>query len=149
MDNSHFKMFRRSSRPLGRPRKPKQSGRALWVGNLHARISLMTARDYFSKGATDDIESLFLISKGSCAFVNYRPEAACEVALRRFHRSLFHGRAVVCRVRRDQASPSPGATPPSSASLSTSSPPPLSPASSLGAEPKSPLIVSGNSPLDI
>ena len=47
-----------------------------------------------------DIESLFLISKSNCAFVNYRTETACIAAMNRFHGSRFNGVRLVCRLRR-------------------------------------------------
>ncbi|KAK4984599.1 hypothetical protein LTR50_006506 [Elasticomyces elasticus] len=86
--------------PRGPPRKPKQSGFALWVGNLPPRTTILELKDHFSKDATKDIESLFLISKSNCAFVNYRTEAACTAAMTRFHDSRFHGVRLVCRLRR-------------------------------------------------
>lgn len=57
-------------------------------------------KDHFSRDATKDIESLFLISRSNCAFVNYRTEAACVAAMDRFHDSRFHGVRLVCRLRR-------------------------------------------------
>ncbi|KIW03343.1 hypothetical protein, variant [Verruconis gallopava] len=86
--------------PRGPPRKPKQSGHALWVGNLPPGAVVTDLKDHFSREATRDIESLFLISKSNCAFVNYRTEAACQAAMKRFHDSRFHGVRLVCRLRR-------------------------------------------------
>ena len=74
-----------SSIPRGPPRKPKQSGHALWVGNLPPGTTIVALKDHFSRDATKDIESLFLISKSNCAFVNYRTEASCTAAMHRFH----------------------------------------------------------------
>lgn len=88
------------SLPRGPPRKPKQSGHALWVGNLPPGATVGELKDHFSRDATKDIESLFLISKSNCAFVNYRTEAACAAAMTRFHESRFHGVRLVCRLRR-------------------------------------------------
>jgi hypothetical protein len=92
-----------SSIPRGPPRKPKQSGHALWVGNLPPGTTVMTLKDHFSREATKDIESLFLISKSNCAFVNYRSEASCTAAMHRFHDSRFNGVRLVCRLRRSSA----------------------------------------------
>ena len=89
--------------PRGPPRKPKQSGHALWVGNLPPAATITDLKDHFSREATKDIESLFLISKSNCAFVNYRSEAACVAAMNRFHDSRFHGVRLVCRLRRGAA----------------------------------------------
>jgi len=86
--------------PRGPPRKPKQSGHALWVGNLPPGATVIDLKDHFSRDATKDIESLFLISKSNCAFVNYRSEASCDAAMHRFHDSRFHGVRLVCRLRR-------------------------------------------------
>jgi hypothetical protein len=66
-------------------------------------------KDYFSRGATKEIESVFLISRSNCAFVNYSTEVACEAALQRFHGSLFMGVRIVCRLR-DTPSTSSSAT---------------------------------------
>ncbi|KAL1865443.1 hypothetical protein Plec18167_009405 [Paecilomyces lecythidis] len=88
------------STPRGPPRKPKQSGHALWVGNLPPGASVVDLKDHFSRDATDDIESVFLISKSNCAFVNYKTDAACTAAMARFHDSRFQGVRLVCRLRR-------------------------------------------------
>jgi hypothetical protein len=89
--------------PRGPPRKPKQSGHALWVGNLPPAATIIDLKDYFSRDATRNIESLFLISKSNCAFVNYRSEAACVAAMKRFRDLRFHGVRLVCRLRRGAA----------------------------------------------
>jgi RNA recognition motif-containing protein len=86
--------------PRGPPRKPKQSGHALWVGNLPPSTNVVDLKDHFSRDATADIESVFLISKSNCAFVNYKTEAACTAAVARFHDSRFQGVRLVCRSRR-------------------------------------------------
>lgn len=94
--------------PRGPPRKPRQSGHALWVGNLPPGTNVVDLKDHFSRDATKDIESVFLISKSNCAFVNYRTEAACAAAMNRFHDSRFHGVRLVCRLRRNSTTPVPG-----------------------------------------
>lgn len=66
----------------------------------------MDLKDHFSRDATKDIESLFLISKSNCAFVNYRTEAACQSAMQRFHDSRFSGVRLVCRLRRSSTAAS-------------------------------------------
>lgn len=100
--------------PRGPPRKPKQSGHALWVGNLPAGTQVVDLKDYFSRDARNDIESVFLISKSNCAFVNYRTEQACNEAMTRFHDSRFQNTRLVCRLRRNSAaSSSVGAATPS------------------------------------
>ncbi|KAE8349264.1 hypothetical protein BDV28DRAFT_152052, partial [Aspergillus coremiiformis] len=91
----------------GPPRKPKQTGHALWVGNLPPGTEINGLKDYFSQHATKDVESVFLISKSNCAFVNYKTETACLAALSRFHDSKFHGARLVCRLRRGSMFPTP------------------------------------------
>ena len=76
----------------------------------------MDLKDHFSREATKDIESLFLISKSNCAFVNYRTEPACNAAMQRFHDSRLHGVRLVCRLRRSSAPPSGSAAGPATAS---------------------------------
>jgi hypothetical protein len=97
-----------SAIPRGPPRKPKQSGHALWVGNLPPGASILALKDHFSRDAKREIESLFLISKSNCAFVNYRTEEACERAVARFHDSRFQGVRLVCRLRKTSTA-APGA----------------------------------------
>lgn len=99
-----------SSTLRGPPRKPRQSGYALWCGNLPAQTNIMGLKDHFSRDATDEIESVFLISKSNCAFINYKTEESCTAALARFHDSRFQGAKLVCRLRRGPAAP-PAGTP--------------------------------------
>lgn len=100
-----------SSTLRGPPRKPKQSGYAMWCGNLPAQTNIVELKDHFSRDATNDIESVFLISKSNCAFINYKTEESCAAALARFHDSRFHGAKLVCRLRRGStASPAGGPT---------------------------------------
>jgi len=101
---SSFDIKSQSSIPRGPPRKPRQSGHALWVGNLPPNATVTDLKDHFSREATKDIESVKLISKSNCAFVNYRTQAACIAAMDRFHDSRFHGLRLVCRLRRGASS---------------------------------------------
>src|SRR6201996_5238392 len=103
----------------GPPRKPKQSGHALWVGNLPPATHIIDLKDHFAREATEDIESVFLISKSNCAFVNYKTEASCAAAMTRFHDSRFQGVRLVCRLRRGSAS-TVGPTPTFSGSITGS-----------------------------
>ncbi|KAI9745472.1 MAG: hypothetical protein M1818_001006 [Claussenomyces sp. TS43310] len=89
-----------SPAPRGPPRKPKQSGHALWVGNLPPGANVIDLKDHFSREAMHDILSVFLISKSNCAFVNYKTEASCAAAMSRFHDARFQGVRLVCRLRR-------------------------------------------------
>lgn len=72
----------------------------------------MDLKDHFSQEATHDIESVFLISKSNCAFVNYKSATACAVALGRFHDSRFQGVRLVCRLRKGFTVPGSGSTAP-------------------------------------
>lgn len=87
--------------PRGPPRKPKRSGHAIWVGNIPMGASIEDLKDHFSRNATDDIESVFLMSKSNCAFVNYVSEKACHAAVERFNHSLFGSVRLLCRIRRE------------------------------------------------
>ena len=84
----------------GPPRKPRQSGHALWVGNLPFSADLVKLKEHFSNGATTTIESLFWMPKSKSAFVNYRSSEALSNAMTRFHNSSVEGVRLVCRVRR-------------------------------------------------
>ncbi|RDW93238.1 putative YT521-B-like splicing factor [Aspergillus mulundensis] len=97
----------KSNPSKGPPRKPKQSGNALWVGNLAPGTNIVELKDHFSQDATRDLESVFLISRSNCAFVNYKTEEACIRALTRFHDTRLRGARLVCRVRRGLMSPGP------------------------------------------
>lgn len=112
--NSSNSSLQTSTTLRGPPRKPKQSGHALWVGNLPPGTQIGDLKDHFSRDATDEIESVFLISKSNCAFVNYKTEEACAAAMARFHDSRFKGVRLVCRLRRGSNS---AASPASAAPL--------------------------------
>lgn len=128
-----------SSIPRGPPRKPKQSGHALWVGNLPPGTTVVALKDHFSRDATKDIESLFLISKSNCAFVNYRTEASCTAAMHRFHDSRFNGVRLVCRLRRSSA---PASGVPTGPSAMLANPPANT------SPPRSPQVVDGPEGVD-
>ncbi|KAJ5922690.1 hypothetical protein N7516_010393 [Penicillium verrucosum] len=70
--------------------------------------NVVDLKDHFSQEATNDIESVFLISKSNCAFVNYKSATACAAALARFHDSRFQGVRVVCRLRKGSNAPGSG-----------------------------------------
>lgn len=59
----------------------------------------MDLKDHFSQEATEELVSVFHISKSNCAFINYKTAAACAAALSRFNDSRFHGARLVCRLR--------------------------------------------------
>jgi hypothetical protein len=78
------------------------------VGNLPTGTSVIDLKDHFAQDATEDIESVFLISKSNCAFVNYKSATACATALQRFHDTRFHGVRLVCRLRKGFTVPGSG-----------------------------------------
>jgi RNA recognition motif-containing protein len=89
----------------------------VWVGNLPPGANVIDLKEHFSSEATNDILSVFLISKSNCAFVNYKTEESCSTAMTRFHDSRFNGMRLVCRLRRSSVNASTGVpTGPSAAS---------------------------------
>jgi hypothetical protein len=72
----------------------------------------MSLKEHFSRDFSRDIESLFLISKSNCAFVNYRSEEACTKAMQQFHDSRFEGVRLVCRLRKGSGAASGAPTGP-------------------------------------
>lgn len=69
--------------PRGPPKKPRQSGHAIWVGNL----PLYTTLDELCKRfGTMDIQSIFLIERTNCAFVNYNSAEAVRKGVEKFHK---------------------------------------------------------------
>jgi YT521-B-like domain/RNA recognition motif. (a.k.a. RRM, RBD, or RNP domain) len=74
------------------------------VGNLPFNTAITDLRDHFSKGFTLDIESVFLMLKSNCAFINYSTESACREAAKRFLNSQFMGASLVCRTRTSKSS---------------------------------------------
>lgn len=80
------------------------------MGNLSPSTVITDLKDHFSRDATKDIESVFLISKSNCAFVNYRSAETCGAAMTRFHDSRLRGARLACRLRRGSntvAAPAP------------------------------------------
>lgn len=86
--------------PRGPPMKPRQSGHSLWVGNLPSSVTITDLKDHFSRGLTNDILSLKLMQRSSCAFVNYKTAHSCQTAMQLFHLSSFHLTRLVCRLRK-------------------------------------------------
>lgn len=77
------------------------------MGNLPQTANVVELKDHFSRGATEDILSVFLISKSNCAFVNYKTEASCSAAMIRFNDSKYRETKLVCRLRRAQPAGAP------------------------------------------
>jgi hypothetical protein len=89
--------------PRGPPRKPKQSGHAIWVGSLPIDTSVIALKDHFAEGFANEIESVFVILKSNCAFINYATESVSREAVRKFHSSRFMGAILSCRIQKPPA----------------------------------------------
>ncbi|KAG0650857.1 Splicing factor [Hyphodiscus hymeniophilus] len=110
----------KSSVVRGPPRKPRQSGHAIWIGNLPPQTDLMSLVLHVCKEAPG-LESLFLISKSNCAFANFKDEATCAAAQQKIHDSKFQTVRLVSRLRRSSVGTASGvAVPTGPAALSPS-----------------------------
>ncbi|KAI1820797.1 hypothetical protein F4861DRAFT_533452 [Xylaria intraflava] len=147
----------------GPPRKPRQSGHAIWIGNLPPQTNLMSLVYHVCREATG-LESLFLISKSNCAFANFKDETSCTTAQQRLHDSNFQSVRLVSRLRKSTVEGTSGQTAPtgpaaispsvqsfaSDAASLNSSRTPADPASTQeeSAESKNTLIANGTRPKD-
>ncbi|KAK4131988.1 hypothetical protein BT67DRAFT_426838 [Trichocladium antarcticum] len=95
----------------GPPRKPRQSGHAIWIGNLPPQTDLMSLVHHACK-ETDGLESLFLISKSNCAFANFKDDRSCAAAQRKLHDSKFMTVRLVSRLRKSTVEGPAGVTAP-------------------------------------
>ncbi|ORY66039.1 YT521-B-like domain-containing protein [Pseudomassariella vexata] len=95
----------------GPPRKPRQSGHAIWIGNLPPQTNLMNLVHHVCKEAPG-LESLFLISKSNCAFANFKDEEACQTAQQKLHDSKFQSVRLVSRLRKNTVEGVAGQTAP-------------------------------------
>ncbi|KAI1810543.1 hypothetical protein GGS20DRAFT_579791 [Poronia punctata] len=95
----------------GPPRKPRQTGHAIWIGNLPPQTDLMNLVHHVCKEAPG-LESLFLISKSNCAFANFRDEATCITAQQKLHESRFQSVRLVSRLRKSTVEGTAGQTAP-------------------------------------
>ncbi|KAH7326612.1 YT521-B-like domain-containing protein [Stachybotrys elegans] len=91
----------------GPPRKPHQSGHAVWIGNLPPQTELMNLVFHVCK-EVKELESLFLISKSNCAFANFKDDAGCVAAQQKLHDSKFQNVRLVCRLRKSAVEGPPG-----------------------------------------
>lgn len=105
----------------GPPRKPKQSGHAIWVGNLPPQTDLMSLVHHVCK-ETKGLESLFLISKSNCAFANFKDEQSCAAAQQKLHDSRFQTVRLVSRLRKNTVEGAAGTSAPTGPAASTSQP---------------------------
>ncbi|KAK9776885.1 putative YT521-B-like domain-containing protein [Seiridium cardinale] len=95
----------------GPPRKPRQSGHAIWIGNLPPQTDLMSLVHHVCNEASG-LESLFLISKSNCAFANFKDEQSCIRAQQKLHDSKFQSVRLVSRLRKSTVEGSSGQTAP-------------------------------------
>ncbi|KAF4581243.1 YTH domain protein [Ophiocordyceps camponoti-floridani] len=95
----------------GPPRKPRQSGHAIWIGNLPPQTDLMSLVHHVCK-ETAGLESLFLISKSNCAFANFKDENTCLAAQQKLHDSKFQSVRLVSRLRKNTVEGATGLTAP-------------------------------------
>ncbi|KJZ76546.1 hypothetical protein HIM_03882 [Hirsutella minnesotensis 3608] len=102
----------------GPPRKPRQSGHAIWVGNLPPQTDLMSLVHHVCKETTG-LESLFLISKSNCAFANFKDEDTCTAAQQQLHDSKFQSVRLVSRLRKNTVEGASGLTAPTGPAAST------------------------------
>lgn len=80
------------------PKKPKQSGFALWIGNLPPQATLA---DLCTTFGTLGIQSVFLIQRTSCAFVNYSSQDEMEKGIAACERrgGTIHGNRLVVKIK--------------------------------------------------
>ncbi|KAH7034915.1 YT521-B-like domain-containing protein [Microdochium trichocladiopsis] len=95
----------------GPPRKPRQNGHAIWIGNLPPQTDLMTLVRHVC-AETQGLESLFLISKSNCAFANFKDEEKCIAAQQKLHESKFQSVRLVSRLRKSTVEGAAGQTAP-------------------------------------
>ncbi|CAG8600623.1 32643_t:CDS:10 [Gigaspora margarita] len=82
---------------ISQQKKPKQLDKALWVGNLPDSTTHEELMDFFTD---ENMESVFLIKKSNCAFVNYKTHDAVMQAACKYNESEFKGIKLVCRPRK-------------------------------------------------
>ncbi|OTB08677.1 hypothetical protein M426DRAFT_316690 [Hypoxylon sp. CI-4A] len=110
----------RSNIVRGPPRKPRQSGHAIWIGNLPPQTDLMSLVHHVCKEAAG-LESLFLISKSNCAFANFKDEQSCIAAQQKLHDSKFQSVRLVSRLRKSTVEGAGGQTAPTGPSATSPS----------------------------
>ncbi|KAG0042099.1 hypothetical protein BGZ83_000891 [Gryganskiella cystojenkinii] len=95
-------------------KKPKELDKAMWVGNVLNDTTIAELQAIFEAEPTEeesDIqhdvpESIFILAKSNCAFVNYSSHEAVDRAVARFHDREFKNTRLVCRPRKDPAAES-------------------------------------------
>lgn len=86
-------------------------GHAIWIGNLPPQTDLMELVHHVAKEAPG-LESVFLISKSNCAFVNFQDEETCAAAQKKLHDSKFQSVRLVSRLRKSTVEGASGITAP-------------------------------------
>ncbi|KAK5629987.1 hypothetical protein RRF57_005702 [Xylaria bambusicola] len=87
----------------GPPRKPRQSGHAIWIGNLPPQTELMSLVHHICKEVT---------GLDNCAFANFKDETSCVTAQQKLHDSKFQSVRLVSRLRKNTVEGSSGQTAP-------------------------------------
>ncbi|CAG8509461.1 2846_t:CDS:10 [Ambispora gerdemannii] len=87
--------------PRVHQKKPKQLDKALWVGNLPDSTTHEELQEFF---ADESMESVFLIKKSNCAFVNYKTHEAVVEAEKKYNDAEFKDIKLVCRPRKNNPS---------------------------------------------
>ncbi|KAK0733341.1 YT521-B-like domain-containing protein [Lasiosphaeria miniovina] len=111
VDQGHISSDTYPNAVRGPPRKPRQSGHAIWIGNLPPQTDLMSLVHHVCS-ETGGLESLFLISKSNCAFANFKGDQACVTAQRKLHDSKFLTVRLVSRLRKSTVEGPAGVTAP-------------------------------------
>ncbi|KAI9172110.1 Zinc finger CCCH domain-containing protein [Paramyrothecium foliicola] len=119
---NHNETDQRQNTVRGPPRKPRQSGHAIWIGNLPPQTDLMNLVHHVCKEAPG-LESLFLISKSNCAFANFKDELTCVAAQQKLHDSKFQTVRLVSRLRKSTVEGASGVTAPTGPAASTNNVP--------------------------
>lgn len=73
------------------------------MGSLPADTSVLLLKDHFAEGFKNEIESVFVILKSNCAFINYTTEVVCREAVKKFHGSTFDSAVLSCRIQKSPA----------------------------------------------
>ncbi|KAI8624669.1 hypothetical protein F5Y19DRAFT_467649 [Xylariaceae sp. FL1651] len=131
----------------GPPRKPRQSGHAIWIGNLPPQTDLMSLVHHVSREAAG-LESLFLISKSNCAFANFKDETSCIAAQQKLHDSKFQTVRLVSRLRKSTVEGTSGQTAPTGPAATSPSGQPASSDAAASSPPGKPVEPSPSSQED-
>ncbi|KAF9427029.1 hypothetical protein BGZ94_005634 [Podila epigama] len=95
--------------PISLQKKPKDLDKAMWVGNVLNDTTVEELQAIFEAPPTEEEgdvihdvpESIFILNKSNCAFVNYASHEAVDRAVLRFHDKEFKNTRLVCRPRKE------------------------------------------------